>query len=215
MLNLRSARKAKGLTLKKLGAIVGVSESAMSQYETEKREMDYETLRKVSETLGCSIDYLLGVDSLEDTGDPFSDRFRERTRFELSVVDPLDMKAAIESGFQINEIESILDVDRPLYFADACNIALMMGMTVSELLGEDEDDYYESIKDSPFNMLSLSAKKSLGTDQSAPRDAREREIMDLVYGLDGSQKDFLIALLERVTTRSQERLPAAQVSDGE
>lgn len=59
MLMLRSARKAKGLTMKELGAMVGVSESAMSQYETGKREMDFETLLKIGEILDCSTDYLL------------------------------------------------------------------------------------------------------------------------------------------------------------
>lgn len=59
MLMLRSARKAKGLTMKELGAMVGVSESAISQYETGKREMDFETLLKLGEILDCSVDYLL------------------------------------------------------------------------------------------------------------------------------------------------------------
>ena len=56
---MRAARKAKGLTMKELGKLVGVSESAISQYETGKRETDYETLLKIGEVLGCSADYLL------------------------------------------------------------------------------------------------------------------------------------------------------------
>lgn len=56
---LRTARKSKGLTMKELGEKVGVSESAISQYETGKREADFETLLKIGEVLDCSIDYLL------------------------------------------------------------------------------------------------------------------------------------------------------------
>ena len=56
---LRTARKTKGLTMKELGEKVGVSESAISQYETGKREADFETLLKIGEILDCSIDYLL------------------------------------------------------------------------------------------------------------------------------------------------------------
>ena len=41
---LRTIRKEKGLTMKQLGAIVGVTEAAISQYETGKREADFETL---------------------------------------------------------------------------------------------------------------------------------------------------------------------------
>lgn len=56
---LRTARKEKGLTMRELGEKVGVSESAISQYETGKREADFETLLKIGEILDCSIDYLL------------------------------------------------------------------------------------------------------------------------------------------------------------
>ena len=56
---LRVARKEKGLTMKELGEKVGVSESAISQYETGKREADFETLLKIGEVLECSVDYLL------------------------------------------------------------------------------------------------------------------------------------------------------------
>lgn len=59
MLMMRDARKAKGLTMKELGKLVGVSESAISQYETGKREMDFETLLRIGEVLDCSADYLL------------------------------------------------------------------------------------------------------------------------------------------------------------
>ena len=57
---LRKIRKEKGLTMKQLGAIVGVTEAAISQYETGKREADFETLLKISEALDCTVDYLLG-----------------------------------------------------------------------------------------------------------------------------------------------------------
>lgn len=56
---LRTARKEKGLTMKELGEKVGCSESAISQYETGKREADFETLLKIGEVLDCSVDYLL------------------------------------------------------------------------------------------------------------------------------------------------------------
>lgn len=61
---LRDIRKAKGLTMKELGQRVGVSESAISQYETGKREADFKTLLRLGEILNCSIDELIrGKDS--------------------------------------------------------------------------------------------------------------------------------------------------------
>lgn len=63
---LREVRKAKGLTMKALGEMVGVSESAISQYEKGKRQADYEIQLKLSDVLDCSVDFLLrGYDENE------------------------------------------------------------------------------------------------------------------------------------------------------
>lgn len=59
MKKLRELRKAQGMTMKQLGAMVGVSESAISQYETGKRNADYELLLQFAEIFGVSIEYLL------------------------------------------------------------------------------------------------------------------------------------------------------------
>lgn len=64
---LRSIRKQKHMTMKELGALVGVSESAISQYETGKRQADFETLLKLGDALGCSVDYLLRGDETQWT----------------------------------------------------------------------------------------------------------------------------------------------------
>lgn len=59
MEKLRELRKEKGISLKELGAEVGVAESTMSLYENGKRQPDYETLLKLAEYFGVSVDYLL------------------------------------------------------------------------------------------------------------------------------------------------------------
>lgn len=41
---------------------MGVAESTISQYETGKREPDYETLLKLGEYFGVTVDCLLGVE---------------------------------------------------------------------------------------------------------------------------------------------------------
>lgn len=45
--------------MKDLGEAVGLAESTISHYETGKRQPDYETLLKLSEFFGVSVDYLL------------------------------------------------------------------------------------------------------------------------------------------------------------
>ncbi len=70
---LRTARKQRGMTMKELGEMVGVSESAISQYETGKREADFETLLKIGEVLDCSIDYLLRGEEGKKSPPPIED----------------------------------------------------------------------------------------------------------------------------------------------
>lgn len=60
MNNLRKIRKAKKLTMKKLGDMVGVTESMIGQIETNKRSPSYETLLKLGEALDCSVADIIG-----------------------------------------------------------------------------------------------------------------------------------------------------------
>ena len=53
MENLRKLRKAKGLKQKELAAIVGVTESAISQLENGKRAPSFELSLKLAEALDC------------------------------------------------------------------------------------------------------------------------------------------------------------------
>lgn len=59
MEKLKELRKDKGISLKELGTVVGVAESTMSLYENGKRQPDYETLLKLAEYFGVTVDYLL------------------------------------------------------------------------------------------------------------------------------------------------------------
>lgn len=61
-MKIREARKAKGLTMKELGARVGTTESAISLYETGKREPPYQMLLMIAEELDTTVCYLLGIE---------------------------------------------------------------------------------------------------------------------------------------------------------
>lgn len=66
MEKLRELRKEKGISLKELGAAMGVAESTMSLYENGKRQPDHETLLKLAEYFNVTVDYLLrGNDNSE------------------------------------------------------------------------------------------------------------------------------------------------------
>ena len=60
MFRLRELRMEKGLTMKQVGASMGLAESTISLYETGKRQPDYETLGRFADYFGVSVDYLLG-----------------------------------------------------------------------------------------------------------------------------------------------------------
>ena len=78
MKTLRILRKNKGLSMKELGEIIGVAESTISQYETGKREPDFETLFKLGEFFNVSVDYLLRGDSLSEGNAPTLNKKDER-----------------------------------------------------------------------------------------------------------------------------------------
>lgn len=61
-MRIRELRKAKKVTMKELGNIIGVAESTMSLYETGKRKPDPETLSRLADYFNVSVDYLLGRD---------------------------------------------------------------------------------------------------------------------------------------------------------
>lgn len=60
MQNLKAAREEKGLTQEKLAEILNVSRVTIARYESGDRWPDCETLLKLADITGCSVDYLLG-----------------------------------------------------------------------------------------------------------------------------------------------------------
>jgi len=58
---LANLRKNNNLTLKKLSEELGdIKEATISRYEHGRREPNLDTLLKLSDYFGCSVDYLLG-----------------------------------------------------------------------------------------------------------------------------------------------------------
>lgn len=65
MNNIRTKRRLLNMTMKQLAAKVGVTEAAISHYETGRREPDPDMLGRIANALGVSVDYLLGRESPE------------------------------------------------------------------------------------------------------------------------------------------------------
>jgi transcriptional regulator with XRE-family HTH domain len=75
MNNLKKIREKHGYTQDYVAKKIGVSESTYSRYESEKRKLDSDTLKKLSELFNVSIDYLTG--NIDEPISPAEIRFLE------------------------------------------------------------------------------------------------------------------------------------------
>lgn len=57
---LRELRLKKGLSQKQLGELLGIADSTVSKYETNPKAPDGDMIRKISDNLNVSCDFLLG-----------------------------------------------------------------------------------------------------------------------------------------------------------
>ena len=66
-MNIKALREKKEITQQSLARILGINQSAVSNWETEKAMPRAALLPKLAKVLGCSIDDLLRDDGLLDT----------------------------------------------------------------------------------------------------------------------------------------------------
>ena len=92
---IRELRKQHKMTMKELGAVVGLAESTISQYETGKRQPDNETLLKLGEYFNTSVDYLLGSTRTNENAPPLTQK------------DERDIEKRLQNT--IEELESLQD----------------------------------------------------------------------------------------------------------
>lgn len=91
-MRIRELRKAKKVTMKELGNIIGVAESTMSLYETGKRKPDPETLSRLADYFNVSVDYLLGRDEQPQTSPSPADRQRQDVEAMLRAMSETDLE---------------------------------------------------------------------------------------------------------------------------
>jgi len=94
MLKLREMRKTRSnLTMKELGALIGVSESAVGYYETGKRQPSLEMLSKIADALGCKVRDLIdeGEEDAYYSENDDEDALLEEINFLYKSPDVLDL----------------------------------------------------------------------------------------------------------------------------
>lgn len=65
--NIKYYRKAKNLTQKKLGALCGMNEAQIRQYELGKANPKLDTIKRIANALSINYLFLVGDDELENT----------------------------------------------------------------------------------------------------------------------------------------------------
>ena len=60
MLRIRELRQNNNMTMKALGSALSIAESTVSAYENGKREPDIDTLLRIADYFGVTLDYLTG-----------------------------------------------------------------------------------------------------------------------------------------------------------
>lgn len=59
--NIQKLRNAKGMSQQELADAIGIGRSTLANYEQNKREASYETLKSIAKYFNVSIDYILGL----------------------------------------------------------------------------------------------------------------------------------------------------------
>ena len=97
MERLRELRKRSSMTMKQLGAELGLAESTVSLYENGKRTPDVQTLIRFADFFDVSLDYLCGRTdaSLHDAQDLFKTSPHETELIRAYRMQPSSVQEAI------------------------------------------------------------------------------------------------------------------------
>ena len=59
MINIAKIRYEKGISQRELADKIGITDSAICQYENGKRSPNIQTLKKIAQVLNCTVDDLI------------------------------------------------------------------------------------------------------------------------------------------------------------
>lgn len=103
-MKIRELRKAKKITMKEFGKIIGVAESTMSLYETGKRKPDPETLSKMADYLGVSVDCLMGREEAQPQPAPSpADQIKQGVAAEMMRMSIPEMEKVYDYARFVNQ----------------------------------------------------------------------------------------------------------------
>lgn len=159
MKNLAKLRKLFGLSQQKFGDEIGLARNTICQYESGNRVPDVDTLIKIAEFFGVSVDYVLGLDCTESSYEIFIDICIKENRTTQSVAEEF----GITGNQLLNWKQGNPPEDRILWaiankfhyysenpFSKAKEKAVPMERPENKLAQHYVDNYMDLLQDSNF-----------------------------------------------------------------
>lgn len=130
---LKELREAAGYKSQQAFAnAFGVAQSTVGGWESGKREPNFDTILRLAQYFGVTVDYLLGTESKDE----YSAKFRENLSKILGTLDGFTSSDS-EAMCDFRELEAITESAYPLSLAEACDAADKIGESISYLLQDD------------------------------------------------------------------------------
>ncbi len=111
---LKEARENCNLSSSELGKLVGVSKSAISLYEKEKRNPKIDTLIEIMYTLGVSADYLLGTDVIVEYVDESVQKYQSFSKEEVEFINELRKDKDLQEALLTDPHKSIKRIKKKI-----------------------------------------------------------------------------------------------------
>lgn len=142
--SLRQLRKSKGVTMKDVAAVIGVSEATVSLYERGLRSPSYEVLLKLGEYFGVSVDYLL-------SGNNSPEAIREALR--NGAITPIDI--AEEMGIPVDVVWDAIQTPEKMPQKAVARIT-RVGMMLSNVMSTEKYSIArENLNKISYNLYNL------------------------------------------------------------
>lgn len=109
---IKTLRNEKGMTQEKLGEILNVGKSTISQYENNVNTPDTQTLQKLADFFGCSLDYLLGRTDTRNPIDKSTDEVND-------ILETLHKRPEMKTLFSISKNATKEDIEKAMRIIEA------------------------------------------------------------------------------------------------
>lgn len=108
---LKQLRKSFDLTQESFANKISSSRSTIAGYETERKEPDYETLKKIADFFDVSVDYLLGITDIKKIEQSSSDKEKDNSNPFLREFEGLseESKKEVEKYMELLKIKEQMD----------------------------------------------------------------------------------------------------------